>query len=105
MGSFESIAVVLESSAPGRYVVILRCSTPIVAWTGEPPSSPKNSPICHCRAKNHSGSRTWVCRLRCMDLSRCRGASLVHVVMEGIRMTDLANDCSGTGDLHVDEIG
>src|ERR1700724_160427 len=72
-------------------------STPIVACTGEPASSPANSPTCHCLARNHSGSRTCACNDRAMLPSRGRGSSLVQVVNEGagLARAKVANDING----------
>src|SRR5450755_4190486 len=57
---------------------------PSVACTGEPASSPANSPTCHCLARNQSGSRTCAWRERASVASRGCGSSRVQVVTDGI---------------------
>src|ERR1700692_1256555 len=76
------------------------CSSPANgALTGEPASSPRNSPTCHCRASIHSGSRTWACRLRCMAASRGSGSRRVQLVIEGRATTNLTMSRNNTAQL------
>src|SRR6266849_2939863 len=96
MGTSGSIGAVFKSSRPGRYVVIVRKSTPRLACTGEPASSPRNSPTCHWRARSQTGSRICAWRLRCMEPSRGSGSRRVQVVIEGVALSLAATDRSCT---------
>jgi hypothetical protein len=58
-------------------------STRTFAKTGEPASSPRNSPSCHCRVSIHSASRTCARKARSNLSARGRPSSLFQTVIPG----------------------
>src|SRR5208283_6160878 len=87
-----SSAIVELLFAPGRYVVIVCVFPASVACTGDPASAPRNSPICHCRARIHKGSRICACKLRANDASRGCGSRRVQLEIDGLTIVALATD-------------
>lgn len=55
----------------------------VLASTGEPASSPRNSPTCHCRVSIQSASRTSERSAREKSTARGRPSTRFHIVTVG----------------------
>src|SRR5207302_11447540 len=69
---------------PVRQPVIADSRVVTCTYAGEHASSPRNSPSCHWRLRNHTASRTGAARGLSSETLRGRGSSRFQVVIEAM---------------------